>query len=223
MILGKDFPKNHRFYDEHATYIWEAVASGAKAFGDGVPNICGTQQVTRFSEFFCLPPMGPKIKKHDSNYGFNGVQLRDLDKLVQADAVSKEQDSGCQCTFFWASLSKDDHPLTRNYGRMDADEFAESLSDLFESYNGRPYDRAFCCVNLLAGIFPCFRSCRYVVNLGNHQNQFFCSELVATVYRDFGVLNSTVAPENAVPMDFFGFDRDGEIAVNWEEVTRFGV
>ena len=59
------------------------------------------------------------------------------------------------------------------------------------------------------------------MNFGDHQNQLFCSELGAIIYRDFGILNSSVSPENVVSMDFFGFDKDGEVVMEWDEVRRF--
>ena len=226
VILAKDLPKSHRFYDENLIYIWEAVASGGQSFGDGVSNVCGSRQTTTIGEACCLPPMGPEIIEHDPSYGFNGVQLRDLDKILENSVKVGEffSEIGCQeknYELFWASLSKNDHPLTRPQGKLDKHEFGEALAEMIETYNGRPYDKSFCCVNLLASIFSCFRSCRYAVNFGDHQNQLFCSELAAMIYRDFGILNSSVRPENVVPMDFFGFDKDGEVVMEWDEVRRF--
>ena len=43
-------------------------------------------------------------------------------------------------------------------------------------------------------------------------NEFFCSELVATVLRDAGVLDRNVNPGNVVPADFASRDRDGDIS-----------
>ena len=37
----------------------------------------------------------------------------------------------------------------------------------------------------------------------------FCSELVATIYKEFDIIPNTVNPKDVVPIDFFGCDEDG--------------
>jgi hypothetical protein len=50
-------------------------------------------------------------------------------------------------------------------------------------------------------------------SLGSHDvdDSYFCSELVAYIYKELGILAATITPEWVVPMDFLGYDRDGEI------------
>jgi hypothetical protein len=88
------------------------------------------------------------------------------------------------------------------------------LSKAHQKYHGRPYDFS----GALAGFFKCLRKYRdnnFVVNKF-HDYAMFCSELVASVYVDIGLLPESVDPENVVPEDFFGFDADKEMPLVFE-------
>jgi hypothetical protein len=37
----------------------------------------------------------------------------------------------------------------------------------------------------------------------------FCSELITRVYQSYDIIPQKFNPEDVVPMDFFGFDKDG--------------
>ena len=122
--------------------------------------MCGSKQNFTLGELFCLPELGPKLVKHDSEYGFNGVQLRDLGKLVKAlgvdvndvseqnvndtqnaestpkntdSSIPKNTDSNITKNtydFFWASLSKNEHPLYRKQGRLGG--FPNGIGPIFK-------------------------------------------------------------------------------------------
>jgi hypothetical protein len=42
-------------------------------------------------------------------------------------------------------------------------------------------------------------------------DSYFCSELIAYIYKELGILNSDIEPEYVVPMDFLGYDTDKQI------------
>ena len=187
-------------FHEDKVYIWEAASSGNfPLVGDGIKNVDGNR--TEFGCCFTCP----------EKYGFSGVQIRDLDELVGSSVETVD--------FYWGRAD-----LTKIRTKTDP---IRKLPHLIQNYNSIKYDwDTCCCINLLAAIFPCLRCCRDTVNLSNNQNKFFCSELVAAIYIEIGMLDGQVRPENVVPMDLFGFDMDfGDEGVRgvelFLEVVRF--
>lgn len=124
---------------------------------------------------------------------FMGVQIRPFKEVV-------EKYSSC------ISLGKlADNPLNREV--IDRDALKKKFTHIVETYNGITYD-ANCC-SLLAAIFAGMRPLSYKIEkiLGT-TDWLFCSELVAQVYKDMGILPIKTKPKYVVPMDFIGYEED---------------
>lgn len=149
---------------------------------------------------------------------FLGVQLRSLDAVLAADDTPRE------AAIAWCSL----RPAARRRLRP------ELWGETFRRYNGIRYDASP--LDLCAAAFPCLRPWRQCC-LGSCcrccKGWLFCSELVANVYKDLGVLDPGVEAQNVLPSDYFARpddptlsnDRDGEIPLLFEPpvpVTVFG-
>lgn len=61
---------------------------------------------------------------------------------------------------------------------------------------------------LLASAIPCLRSARILFPLSKYW--MFCSQLIAQLYIDIGVLPNSVKPEDVIPQDFI-YDADHQI------------
>lgn len=148
--------------------------------------------------------LGDGIKDVDGKRSF-GVQLRDLEEVI---------DKNCGLTttsVAWCKLKK---PCI-------IDPY--KLANVFKKHQGKTYEINI--FNLLAAVFPCLRKYRKSVHKmcccckTDQSTYVFCSELVAIVYKEFGILNKHVKPENVIPPDFISFngketfDEDNEIPV----------
>ena len=121
-----------------------------------------------------------------------GVQLRDFDE------VFKFYDQNPETRVAWCSL-KNNPSLSPN--------FKSSFTTVFNKYNGSFYNANI--FSLLASLFPYLRPLRYLTEIKHIDSSWlFCSELVATVYRDLGIFPQTVNPENVVPVDFLPYVTD---------------
>jgi hypothetical protein len=131
--------------------------------------------------------LGHNIKDVD-NRTIIGVQIRDLDLVIPES--DKPNDTIIACG-----------KLIHNpIDEIPIEEIREIFSDfcnehIGETYDANPYD-------LLSSIFPCMRKYREEIDeLCHTQNWIFCSELVAMVYKRFGVYPPNINPKDVVPRD----------------------
>jgi len=126
-----------------------------------------------------------------------GVQLRDLDK------VAETYDSTPNSKMAWGKMRQELRPNVLNCQLQ--------LMKMMRKYNGLRYDASF--IDLTSALWPFMRGIRRFKNHIfdkccclfpglNQKNWIFCSELVAHIYRDFGILSQHVNPENVLPCDF---------------------
>jgi hypothetical protein len=93
-----------------------------------------------------------------------------------------------------------------------------SLPSLFEKYNYRPYDTN--CINLGGQAIPMLRRLRRSLRPG--AAKLVCSEFVAALYQDCGLINPQYLPEDVVPINLLGFDQDKLVSpLNTEGIQFF--
>lgn len=182
-ILAKDLPADsilRRPDDNDKLYIIESTGSGR--WIDGVPAVT-------------------------DNKGHLGVQLRDLDLVVES------YDTNPKTRMAWLPLQKP---------AMDTVS-SQKLDATVIKYIGQVYDCD--CVSLFAAAIPCMRCVRDSWTFRHLRGAFcclcccgskpsswlFCSELVSQIYIDWGIFPDTVAPEDVLPTDFLpkGFETPG--------------
>lgn len=124
---------------------------------------------------------------------FFGVQLRDFDALVPI--YDAPNDTNIAVAHLLVN------PLDTT------PDIKKKFTDVFHKYNGVLYD-----INLLNELGSIFGGCRkirdMIEDVIGDDEWLFCSEHVATVYQDMGIFPPTVIPENVVPMDLVGYERD---------------
>lgn len=156
--------------EEGVLYVFESTMSGRLT--DGVVNIEGE--------------------------GFLGVQLRELDLVVQC--YDKPEDSRIAVAPIKQNI------LQEVWGGY-SPELKKAFTTLFGLYNGNRYDANF--YTLFASLNRCMRPVREEIeHVAGTEEWLFCSELVALIYRELKFLPKSVEPDNFVPMDFVGFDDD---------------
>lgn len=123
---------------------------------------------------------------------FLGAQLRDLSEVVQAyDKPNSTKIAICH-------LKQD----IRN-SLPEPSVLSHQFTQLFNRLNGTRYDALPW--NLLAAAFKCLRGCRNALDKEvpqQLQQWLFCSELVATVYKELGIFPEHIDPRDVMPTDF---------------------
>ena len=163
----------------------------------------------------CYDPGPPNILTGKGKFG---VQLRDLEELI-AHYLSNTNTKIACCPlinnpFYRLNDESDEQLEIRRF------IIKEKFLKIFDEYEGQNYQYNICC--LFASIFPIFRKFRHIRNNILHiinklfkklgikfKKRKFCSELVANIYIQLNVISLDFDPKNVVPMDFFGYDRDG--------------
>jgi hypothetical protein len=136
--------------------------------------------------------------------GFLGVQIRDFEELYPRYLKGGDTHIG------YAKLRNnpiDDPNVDKPALKL------KFTNDVYYAYNGITYDAN--CFSLLSSLVPCIRCIRDdVEKLLGTEDWLFCSELIALVYKVMGILPDSVNVKNVVPMDFIGYDNDGDIPLN---------
>jgi hypothetical protein len=195
-------------------YIFESTMSGG--LSDGVLNVYGKS--------------------------FLGVQMRDFDQVVKAYDTSSPK-----TRLAWLPLKEE----LRQKVTANPKEYREMLARTFIKYDGMPYDASFIDMAAAAsckcargvrdsGYFSVIRDflCRLCCccccckcskkSMTAASHWLFCSELVAVIYKDMGVLPTTCETQNVMPQDFVPtpngtktYDSDKEVPVLYNTLTRF--
>jgi hypothetical protein len=129
-----------------------------------------------------------------------GVQIRDLDDVFAA------YDKPNNTEIAYAMLKNPiQDPLVK-----------EKFTTIYKKYEGNLYDLDL--VDEFATLFAGIRYVRDAIDkyldmcFDPAKKWMFCSQLVASVYIDMGILPASIIPEDIVPMDFAGYETtDGSI------------
>jgi len=144
--------------------------------------------------------------KNINNETWLGSQIRDFDDVMET------YDNHKKTAIAWLKLKSnplDNQPL---------DVIREKMAYFFGKYNHILYEVNIS--NLFMALFPKLRFCR----CGSQQKQLFCSEVVALLYKKFGVLPEECVPTNVVPADFIVKDEDKQVDCNlWENYKTMTV
>ncbi len=124
-----------------------------------------------------------------------GVQLRDFDDVCKAYLTLGDGSN----KIAWAPLLR--HPLN---------DVKQKFTEIFNVVHNLPYD--WNPVDIGSAISPWCQRHRDLIDRLlrlNGQSWMFCSELVATIYKDFEILPETITPVDVAPMDYIGYGSDG--------------
>lgn len=171
-------------------YVWESTMSiPIGNMVDGVPDI-------------------------ESGKGKFGVQIRSLRDVVESYTNEK---SGALVS--WGALNNNPWKQTENHKQI-----KKIVRRLHREVGCKTYELNF--LELAASLFPFLRKFRnkaeWIEDVGygilrsfkivedNGGDAFyFCTELVAYILQELGVISSHIKPNEVVPMDFLGYDREG--------------
>lgn len=134
-------------------------------------------------------PSAGGVGRVPGNDAFFGVQLRPLHEVLRAAWLAQGRVVWC--------------PLDR-YPALDRCRQGAFPQLLVDKYNGTPYD--WRPTTLCGSILPC---CRPLRALSQHlfgccfrRRRLICSQLVAHIYQDLGLIDREVDPRDVVPADF---------------------
>lgn len=124
-----------------------------------------------------------------------GVQIRDFEKLI---SVNKKSKTNVAVGYL------NNNPLDNKI-----DGLKEKFNIILNKYIYTPYE--FNPLALPGALINEFRWERNFIESTfkiKSDDCLFCSELVATVYKEINIFDEKVIPKNVVPMDFLGYDVD---------------
>lgn len=149
--------------------------------------------------------LGNNIKNIDGN-SLIGVQIRDLEALIPAYKKTKKAKVAIGTLKI--------HP----YNTI-GEKTTKNISQSFYNYVGGKYYDAD---PIVLGSAVCFRARKIKEKLKiGGEEYFFCSELVAELYKRLELINERANPEYCVPMDFVGKDVDEIIPVDFLTEIRY--
>lgn len=144
-----------------------------------------------------------------SGTSFFGSQLRDLDALVSAYDYPDDTAIGI------GHIKKEIFDIGSDINTTDIHgcDIRTRFTNIFNKYNMKEYDTNPIVIG--GSICKCLRPLRDTVFKSAYtDDKLFCTELVVRVYKELGFLPEEVNPLNVVPMDFFGFDNEGNVKEN---------
>lgn len=131
----------------------------------------------------------------EGTYHRSGPQIRDLEEILRT-----EYRSGTVALF-----KVKENPFRTGEGIKEA---RLKFKEIFNEVSQAKYD-------LLGGFPGLFKCCRKVEEISIVKvyidETYFCSELVAYVYKKFGIISSDIDPAHVVTEDFLGGDEDGMV------------
>lgn len=153
-----------------------------------------------------------------------GVQIRDLEEVVStytSDGTSRV----AVCPLIDNPWFKKESDIPLQY-QLRRQKIINVVRVVCQRVIDKTYD--FNCFSLLGAMFPFFRTYRKYIDIvsiagrtilkfvGLVDDEYegvegwlFCSELVAEIYQEVGIIGKDKNPKDVVPIDFFGVDQDG--------------
>lgn len=149
--------------------------------------------------------LGNNVKSIDGKT-LVGVQIRDLEALVPAYRSSKKAKV--------AIGTLKTHP----FNTIGHKEVRNIFQKFFTYVDGKYYDAD----PIVLGSAVCFRARKLKEKLRKGGDQFFfCSELIAELYKRLEMINEKTNVEYCVPMDFLGKDVDEYIPKDFVTEVRY--
>ena len=176
--------------------------------GTDFPKTSRFHSDTKVYVFECTDPKEDSVT-NISGKKFSGVQLRDLDAIIPNYDCSEDTELA------WMRMHDEVRPFVD----------PEDLERVVERYVDRKFD--WNPLDLFGALYGSLRPWRSLFGRIYSSERLFCSQLVALVLRDLGVLASDIEPLDVLPSDFRSpdqtqtMDRDGEIPVLFDPAKTF--
>jgi hypothetical protein len=158
-------------------YVWESTMSGS--LGDGVNS-------------------------EETNQGKFGVQIRDLDKVIQKYITDDVTKIGW-CKLLNNPLNRREKDTDETYQRR-LNRIKRRIKRFYINHGDATYD--FKVITMAKTIFPFINKNKFLKKIFHTNNLYFCSELVATIYKLIHVIDKSVDPEGIAPVELLGYTND---------------
>ena len=131
-----------------------------------------------------------------------GVLFRKLSDVIT------DYDNDPEIQIGYGKLIKNPFRVASNTGEQVKNKHKVAITNCYINYRELPYDYGCCGINMFATVCRACRPCRLCITCGDTESAVVCSELVAMVYRDCGIIPANTATQNVSPMDFLGYEQD---------------
>jgi len=147
--------------------------------------------------------LGDGVNNIETNGATFGVQIRELEDVLD------KYDNDPKTRVGWCRLIK--NPLDQllnediNIYNTRRKFVIDTVTRLNKQIGNATYD--YNCCNLFSTV--CCTCSSYRREIFGHPNRYFCSELVAKVYIELGIIRKNIDPEKVAPEEFLGYTNDG--------------
>jgi hypothetical protein len=184
MVIDKLVLPHIKQINDYKMYIWESTSSKCAITG-----------------------------KHKLKDIFNksrfGVQIRDLEQVVTCYINSGGR-------VFWGKLKNNPTKIRENETEREYQDRIEILNTkfkmIYDVFGKSSYNLSL--IDLGASVYGWMRPLRKLKNYIQRKRKnkpcpLFCSEFIAIIYKEIGVIDDNVEPQNIVPVDFLGVTEKG--------------
>jgi hypothetical protein len=133
-----------------------------------------------------------------------GVQIRDLGKVIEDYLKVKGTKIGW-CKLINNPLDQQENESNRSY-RKRVSNLKINIRQFYYRHKDAKYD--YTLKTFLKTLFPKLSKIKWINKLLHNNDKYFCSELVAKIYQDVGVLGNDIDPENVAPVELLGYSND---------------
>jgi hypothetical protein len=139
------------------------------------------------------------------NKGHFGVQIRDLDSVIEGYLKVKKTKIG------WCKLINNPFDKKENESDILYQKRISNIKKIIKNfyYKNKNSSYDYTLKTFLKTIFPRLSKIKFINKILHTDNKYFCSELVAEIYKQINVLDETIDPENIAPIELLGYSNDG--------------
>jgi hypothetical protein len=146
---------------------------------------------------------GDGVNNEETNKGKFGVQIRDFTKVVNKYLNNNTK-------IGWCKLKNNPYIMKDNETLDEYNSRLEKIKDAIIKFyleNGKAnYDYKI--LTLFKTILPNTKKYKFLKKIFHTKDLFFCSELVAHIYKIIGIISNDIDPEEIAPIELLGYSNN---------------
>lgn len=139
------------------------------------------------------------------NKGHFGVQIRDLDSVIEGYLKVKKTKIGW-CKLINNPLDKKENESNKIYNDR-ISNIKHIIRKFYYKNKNNKYD--YTLKTFLKTLFPRLSKIKIINKILHTDDKYFCSELVAEIYKQINIIEKDIDPENIAPIELLGYSNDG--------------
>lgn len=196
-FVSKTISKIQEYYFGNGewTHVGLVITSDIIPFKNSKPNTIYILESTMSGNF------GDTVNNEETGLGKFGVQIRRLDKVID-NYIKNDITKIGWCKLINNPLEKQNNEIEIEYNDR-INKLKLDINDFYNIHKEDKYDYKI--ITMFKTIFPCINKNKYIRKFFHTDNKYFCSELVAEIYRIIGIIPKNIDPEEIAPIELLGY------------------